>query len=211
MFCSIECCEKSFKRYHSYECPIMDQLLVSGNVHMALRLLFIGLSAFNGKVEDLKAFIKENETPSLTVFDLGNPEDFQDDRKLLLTLFSFTRSSNIYSLKTHESILRSHTKLCDIWTDHQEFVEAFLHRQCQTSDLNFHGIFSASLKDETGLDLATTYASLQQPVGSASMLFASLINHSCANNVVRTCVEGKIVITVCRPIARGAQLFDCYK
>jgi hypothetical protein len=29
--------------------------------------------------------------------------------------------------------------------------------------------------------------------------------------VLRVCVLGKIAFVVCRPIAKGSQLFDCYK
>jgi SET domain len=179
---------------------------------MALRLLFIGMSACEGSVENLKSFLDENSTRNQAIVDL-NHETVQDkdDKEFLLTLFSLTKSTNVYSLKTHEMIIKSHPELGNIWDQHREFIEKFLHRQHQTSDLNFHGIFGSILRKDDELDRATASTNLQLPIGSASLLFASLINHSCANNVLRTCVDGKIAVIVCRPIAKGAQLFDCYK
>jgi SET domain len=208
MFCSNECSENSLRRYHKFECPIIDQLLKSGSVHMALRLFFIALSAFDGSIMSLKTFLQDHETEHLTVFDMdATAKDFEDDKKMLLALLTLTNSNKEFSLRQHEDVLRSHPAVGALWDEHQEFIKKFILRQCQISDWNFHGIFSGSLRKSDAKNLST----LQQSIGTGSFLLASLMNHSCANNILRTCVEGKIVIVVCRPIAAGAQLFDGYK
>lgn len=208
MFCSQNCYDTAFKRYHQYECPVMEKLLKSGSVHMALRLFFVALSTFDGSVEDLEKFLKDNAS-NATIFDVDfKSKAVENDKKLLLALTSLVKSSIAFSLMKHEEILKNHPQLKSSWEGHKEFIKSFLLQQCQASDLNFHGIFSGSLKKDEKLN---TFSDLQQSIGSGSFLFSSLINHSCSSNLSRLCIDGKIVHVVCHPIPRGGQLFDCCK
>lgn len=202
MYCSTNCLEKALKRYHQYECSIMDQLLKAGSVHMAIRLFFIALSTFDGSIENLKAFLSENDCGNPVIFDVDMKAD-NKDKSLLLALMSLMRSSKTFSLHQHREIFKCSPNLSDMWENHSTFIQNFLQSLCQISDLNFHGIFSGSQdnKDE----------SLQQSIGSGALLFASLCNHSCSNNVLRICVKGKVAFVVCRPVDKGAQIMDCYK
>lgn len=210
MFCSIECREQSFRRYHKYECSVMDQLLRSGSVHMPLRQLFIAMSYFNGSVEKLKEFFKENENTSSTVFDFDlRSKDAENDKNHLLALRSLIRSSSAFLLDDHIEILKNHPQLQCTYQEHHEFIDSFLQRQCQVCDLNVHGIFSGNAQRND--DPSKMFSHMQQAIGTGSLLFGALTNHSCANNVFRIYVEGKVAYSVCRPIKKGDQLFDCYK
>lgn len=213
MFCSKECYELAYKKFHRYECPVICQLLKSGSVHMALKFLFIGLSAFGGSIDMLKNFINENDKSKATVFDynwkeLKWPEDC---RNYLKALNSSSRSSKIFSLIEHQEILRNHPELNKMFEDNQKFINQFLHRQCEVSDLYFHGIFGGNLQHDHTQNSATMFSQLQQSIGSGYFAFVSLINHSCHPNVLRINVKGKVAVIVCRPIPKGSQLFDCYK
>lgn len=211
MFCSIECHQTSLRRYHRFECPIIDQLLKSGSVHMILRLFFIALSTFNGSVEKLEEFSNQTNASSSTVFDFDlRMQNVESDKNRLLALMSLVRSQKVFALHQHEEILKNHPALKLMWAEHQVFIRSFLLSQCQISDLNFHGIFGSAQKFE-GQNSLTTFSHLQQTIGSGSLLFTSMINHSCANNILRICFEGKVCVVVCRPIPKGSQLFDCYK
>lgn len=210
MFCSIECREQSLKRYHKYECPVMDQLLKSASVHMPLRQFFIALSYFNGSVEHLREFFKANESLSATIFDFDmRSQDSENDKNHLLALRSLIKSSSIFDLNDHVAILKNHPQLQNIFHENQKFIESFIQRQCQICDLNVHGIFSGTA--EKNDDPTTMFSHMQQAIGTGSLLFGALTNHSCANNVFRIYVEGKVAYSVCRPIKKGDQLFDCYK
>lgn len=181
---------------------------------MALRLFFIALSAFEGSIENLEKFSKSNENSTSTIFDVDMKlSDVETEKSLLLALMSAPKSTRIFSLNLHEEILLNHQELNSVWINHKEFIKEFLHHQCQISDFNFHGLFSGSSKtveiDDT--DQSTIFGNMQQSIGSGSLLFSSLINHSCTNNVLRVYVEGKVISVVCHPIAKGSQLFDCYK
>jgi SET and MYND domain-containing protein 4 len=206
MFCS-DCREIALK-IHRYECSIMSQLK-SGSVHIALRIFFISLSVFDGDIEKLQDFVNEIDRTASTVYDF----DFTDTnscgnvKNYLRCLNSLSRSSKNFSLEFHAEVMRNHPMLKDLWAEHENFIRKFLQRQCQTNDLYFHGIFGGSLRKE---DTVNT-KSLQMSIGSGWFPFCSLINHSCAPNVMRIYVEGKVALVACRPISAGQQLFDCYK
>jgi SET and MYND domain-containing protein 4 len=210
MFCSEDCRTRAFRRYHEYECPVMESLLKSGSVHMSIRIFFIALSIFDGSLADLKTFSEEIKSSKSTVFDIDFSNEKEKDKKMLQALLSLTRSSKSFPLQMHEEILKNHPTVGCFWDENEEFIKNFLLQSCQISDLNFHGIFSGS-SQKVDLNPAAVFNTMQQSIGSGSMPFCSLLNHSCANNVLRVCVEGKIVLVVCRPIAKDSQLFDCYK
>lgn len=204
--------QQANRRYHTYECPVMDQLVNAGAAHMILRLFFIALSTFNGSIEELEKFMKNNESNVTAVSDINlSLDDDSTEKELLHAQLSMIKSSRIFSLQQHEEILKNHPRLGQTWLKHHEFIKSFLLRQCQISDLSFHGIFSGSSRQNDSQEPSSIIASLQQPVGSGSLLYGSGINHSCSNNVFRVCCEGRVVYIVCRPISKGMQIFDCYK
>jgi hypothetical protein len=210
MFCSSDCRDDSFKRYHQYECPIMDQLLQSGGIHMPLRQFFIALSSFDGSVEQLQKFFNDNEGVNTSVFEFDlSSKNGETDRNLLLALRSSIKSSHKFSLEEHEKILVNHPQLSEVFIQNRDFILSFLLRQCQICDLNIHGIFTGSSRIIS--DPNKAFGQMQQAVGTGSLLFGSLTNHSCANKVFRIYVEGKVAYSVSRPIQKGSQLFDCYK
>jgi hypothetical protein len=179
---------------------------------MALRLFFIALSVFDRSNKQLEEFVKTNFNSNTTIFDVDSKSEAREkDKTLLLSLMSLVKSTKTFSLDKHEGILKNHPHLSDVWKNHESFIKEFLKLQCQTSDLNFHGIFSSSSKKIEDQNALKMSSSTQQPIGSGSLLFGSLINHSCANNLLRICAEGRVVYVVCRPIEKGSQLFDCYK
>jgi SET and MYND domain-containing protein 4 len=169
------------------------------------------LSAFGGSIEKLQEFMEENENANSTVYDFDFSTESSEGINYLKCLVSLSRSSKMFPLHSCEEILSSHPEVKNIWTNHKTFIREFLLRICQTNDLYFHGIFSGSLKRNLSADPLSALRSLQQSIGSGWFPFCSLINHSCSPNVIRIYVEGRVALVVCRPIAKGSQLFDCYK
>lgn len=208
MFCSNECFEHSMKHFHQYECSVMKELLKSASAAMSLRIFFMGLSIFEGSIVKLKVLFDDVSNLNSTIFDF----DFshKNSTKLLMYFKSFlglSYSSKSFTLFQQKKILQNHNNLKYLWDEHQVFICKFLLRACQIADNNFHGIFSPSLNSNDLLVLKN----LQQPIGTGAFLFCSLINHSCAQNVIRICLNGKNCVIVCRPIQKGSQIFDGYK
>jgi len=210
MYCSIECQQKAQKLFHQYECSVMDELLKAGSVNMALRLFFISLSTFNGSITQLEGFL--NQLPASTVFDVNfvAMDDNQIQTFLLASVNSLQKSSKLFGLQKHEEILRNHPQLKETFKTHEAFVKNLLQTYCQVSDLNFHGILGGNFQSENA-NAAELFRTMQQSIASGAFPFVSMINHSCAPNVMRIYFDGKAFVIVCRPIVKGSQLFDCYK
>jgi hypothetical protein len=185
----------------------MEQLLLSGSVHIALRTFFIGLSAFNGSINEFEKFMSEiDKMDYFSIFDFhaNNSDSVKNHLRFLNCL---SRSKNYFALQSHETILENHPDLCAVWRKNKFFIRDFLQRQCQTNDYYFHGIF-----DKKFLSNCTQTNDLQQPIATGWLPFIGLVNHSCGtNNVMRLCIDGKIALIVSRFIPANSQLFDCYK
>lgn len=205
MFCSEKCLTEAKKAYHSYECPINDILLTSGVMQMAMRIFFQSLAMFNGSINDLEKFFKENEGMSASVFDFNSTD--KDDRVTarnnLISLLCLARNDTNNTVDSPEKFFKIQPQLSHIWERKESFVRKFILRTLQTGDCNFHGICGWSVKK---------FASkIPQMIGIGCYPFMSLINHSCAPNINRIYVDDKMLLMVERPVKKGEQLFDCYK
>jgi hypothetical protein len=186
----------------------MEQLLLSGSVHIALRTFFIGLSAFNGSLNKLEKFMdeidKQDKNFSIFDFNFSKACNVKNHLKYLNTL---ARSNNNFSLQTHGLILENHPDLSEMYKNNKTFIQSYLLRQCQTNDHYFHGIFGKNLRARD----SQSVGDLQQSIGSGFFPFACLINHSCVSNIMRIYVNGKVALVASRFIPANSQLFDCYK
>lgn len=173
----------------------MSLLSASASVFIILRLFFIGFSLFDENIDALYSFIEETQKSRTTIFDVNDPTN---ELSKFAAFISLSRSDRIFSLSSHLAILKNSQK----FYGNDEKLFAILQCICQISDHNFHGFFSGSLQSKDDLQL---------PIGTCCFLVASLINHSCAPNVARICVDGTLALVACRDIEPGEQLFDCYK
>jgi len=203
MFCSDDCKDSAMKLFHCYECPIVERLLKSGIMQLAMRIFFQSLAIFGGSVDDLKQFLESNsDSKCMYDFDFSSNDELSKAKSNLLAMYHLTRSNDICLSDSPEKLLIDHPALKDVWLQNESFIRMFITRILQVGDCNFHGICGWSIKKE-----------IQQPqmIGIACYPYISLVNHSCAPNVNRIYVEGKMFLLCERPIKKGEQLFDCYK
>ncbi|XP_070490712.1 SET and MYND domain-containing protein 4-like isoform X1 [Chironomus tepperi] len=205
MFCSEKCRDYAMTSYHNYECGIIDILLKTGIMQMAIRVFFQALNIFNGSVEDLQNFLSNfiNSSTSVYDFDFSKSNEDAAAKYHLLSAFCLARSDKSSMSESPEIIFRLNSQLLDIWNKHSDFIEFFIARAIQLYDCNFHGI--------CGWSIQKSYNTEPQMIGVGCYTFASLINHSCAPNINRCYVYDKVVIMVDKPIKKGEQLFDCYR
>lgn len=205
MFCSEACSEGARKSFHNYECPIIDVLMRSGIMQMAMRVFFQALSMFDGSIEELEKFLAENQNPSTTVydFDFSDPSDSSNAKSYLISLYCLSRSENVCESDSPEKILKSHPKLTTMWASHEAFIRKFIFRILQVGESNFHSMSGWSIRKYEN--------KVPQMVGIACYPFISLVNHSCAPNVNRIYIDDNMLLLVERPIRKGEQLFDCYR
>lgn len=212
MFCSQECYEFALKYFHRYECPIISDIQKSGSVNMSLRLFFFSLSLFGGNIKNLQKFYEETKenVKNIFDFDLSTIKNLNDILIWKLKcLLSLSKSSKQYQMLNQKNILNNCSTLHSMYIENMDFIHDYIQVLCKISDHNFHGIFSSNLG--TKIFDNSNLKNLQEPIGSGSFLFTSLINHSCSPNILRICVDGEMCLIVCRKIEKGSQLYDCYK
>lgn len=213
MFCSDVCANIGKKKFHDYECPVVDKLnsLCTKILRIAVRTFFEALDVCGGNVEDLKALIKENEGSTATVFDFDEPLKRTNVLRAVDALATNESSrvvpdmfqrSGIVAVVTY--LLLKQEKLNKLLSSEEDkdFFRSFVLKQTQLAACNYHGLFNGVAK-LCDLESNTQY-------GSASFPFCSLINHSCAPNLVRVTTGCKNYVLVNRPIPAGGQLFDNY-
>jgi hypothetical protein len=184
----------------------MDQITVNAGLNIALRIFFTGFSLFNENIQEFYKFFNEALKSPKTIFDFDFSKS-ESEKDKLGALFSLCKSPKMFDLTNHINALKNLETFKKIWEEHQEIIKNILQTICKIADHNFHGFFTANLK----LSYGYTQDELQQVIGTSANLFSSLINHSCAPNVARICVDGKTAVVVCRSIPEGEQIFDCYK
>lgn len=203
MFCSNACANIGKEKFHDYECPVVDKLnsLCTKILRIAVRTFFEALDVCDGNLQDLKALIHENEGSSVTVFDFDEPlkrtnvlraVDALATNESLRDVPDMFQRSGIVAVITH--LMLKQEKLSNLLPSEEDknFFRSFVLKQTQLAACNYHGLFNgvANLK----------YLETNTQYGSASFPFCSLINHSCAPNLVRVTNGCKNHVLVNRPI-----------
>lgn len=183
---------------------------------MALRSFFIALTLFNGSIDDLEKFLKEDRHP-LAVFEFKDSLDCLDKQQKFAATSSLISSDSEVNVDIFETIFSSSENLKTMWTSHSQFIKNFLKKQTQIGRMNYHEIYSwpltkSGLADEELDQFKGALACTKNvvPMGNGSFPFIALINHSCSPNVDRIFIDDKLVLIVIKSIAKGEQLFDNY-
>jgi hypothetical protein len=215
MFCSEKCHDIGFKKFHQYECTIIDRLneICTKIMRISSHTFFEALYIYDSNIDRLMAGIEESQSANVFDFDLNESSSIDQNRRNLLTCIDslvtseaqrspsdFFQRSGIVAIMVH--LYLNFTKLKTVFKTERarDFYVRFIVKQTQIAAQNYHGIFDGVFKHKTSTE----------QYGSASYPFCSLINHSCAPNVVRVSYNCINYLMVNRPIKAGGQLFDNY-
>jgi SET and MYND domain-containing protein 4 len=212
MFCSEECREIGTRKFHKYECTVIDRLntLSTKILRIAVRTFFEALHVCGGSLKELQTLVAEND-PMCCIFDFEFPLKPREVLQAVDALASnetartqsdlFQRAGTVAIIA---NLFMKETALKDLLTSDSDvdFFYSFIFKQTQIAASNYHGLYNGVLRNEE--------VELNPQYGSGSFPFCSLMNHSCAPNVVRVSFEGKNVVMINRPIAVGEQIFDNY-
>ncbi|XP_028041143.1 SET and MYND domain-containing protein 4 [Bombyx mandarina] len=224
LYCSKECSEKAWKEYHRVECGLLATL-----VHMkftklellALRIVIRARTDHKNWPELLQKIVeieKNLNTPLRGCENLG--DNWVYDSKYYASIH--TLESNVEKRSVSDIFQKSVTaavflKFLIENTDFMNADDAKHHNWVKnwvagtlllhgmTSPTNMHGIITNTAnKNGDYVD--------ELNIGSAPYPFCSLINHSCAPNVVRYSKLGSAEqnLVALRPIKKGMQIFDNY-
>lgn len=209
MFCNEQCRQEAWKRFHKYECSIIDGILDNlcglWMMDSPVRLTLLAFTMFD-EPEKLQELVKNINVETESAFDLDYNE---------LTEQAHFRT--IYALETHES----NQGFEDMFRD-MHFCAIMWHFLINYTDL--HLLLKTEAMKDFFLNMLIHfhYTSIihkhklgpsesDTNYGCGYFALSSLLNHSCAPNVFRLLADGDtIVVVVQRVIKAGEQLFAGY-
>lgn len=223
LYCSKECRKNAWKHYHSLECSLMPTLVHMEFTKLELLALRTVIKARNDHScwDSLFQTIQEADANINTEFRGHvnvNGQWIYDsryytsihtlasniERRSISDIFqkSVTAAVFLHLLETKTDFLKENEK------DSQQIrncVAGMLLLHIMTSPTNMHGL-STNIQNDTG-----NYVD-EVSFASAPYAYHSLLNHSCAPNVVRfgKLGSGMMTLFALRPIKKGMQLFDNY-
>ncbi|XP_058827165.1 SET and MYND domain-containing protein 4 [Topomyia yanbarensis] len=218
MFCSEICRQKAYESYHRIECPIIKhmRLLFTKVILMALRTTTMAISTFGYDLEELRQHVETLDKTSLNAFELDwrnvHAKEIYSTIHVLATNQSLRSPSDltqraIYAIVMSEALLNYTPlkKLCGSNESHRNLIRLLNFRHSQTAPVNMHSTaYMNYCPDEIE-------QFQHHDIGCVSLPILSMINHSCAPNMVRmTLSNGHIVALLNRPIEKGGQLYDNY-
>lgn len=215
MYCSIDCQEEGDKNFHKYECEIIDFMFNMLNIIQlsAMRVVIRAITCYES-VADLQYFVDNCDYRATNAFSLkykdGMPlsdlykavhtlETNQDKRTTADLFQRAVITAILYRLLLQNTMLKDLL----VSEQHTDLLIELIYRHLQTASTNFHRLETlANVRNANNLDDVS--------YGSGAYSFCSLINHSCAPNIVRLPIGQRIAILVLRPIKAGEQLLDNY-
>lgn len=215
MYCSIDCQEVGEKNFHRFECSVIDFMFSMLNIIQlsAIRVAIRAITCF-GSITELIEFTENCDEQAINAFTLKYSEDMplsemykavhtletNQDKRTTSDLFQRAVITAILY-----RILMQHTALKEVVSTDREvdLLIELIYRHLQTASTNFHRLETlANVRNANNLDDVS--------YGSGAYAFCSLINHSCAPNIVRLPIGQRIAIFVLRPIKACEQLLDNY-
>lgn len=223
-YCSNECKENALKYYHAVECPLMATLFDMDFTKIELLALRTVLKARNdhNDWESLMKTIMDVEANMNNEFrgHVKYKEKWIFDSKHYATIHSLESNVNKRSVSDIFQKAVTAAVFLKFLMDHSTFlhvtdnmlsekvkncVGGMLLLHLMTSPTNMHGI-SSNIESSNG-----TFVE-EVSLASAPYGYHSLLNHSCAPNVVRfhKLGTGRMMLFALRPIKKGMQIFDNY-
>ncbi|KAJ2945528.1 hypothetical protein O0L34_g345 [Tuta absoluta] len=224
LYCSEECKKNAYQDYHEVECILMATLVAMDFTKLELLALRTAIKARNDHASWQSLFdtIKQADHYMDTEFrgHIKVGDTWVYDSKYYASIH--TLASNIEKRSISDifqksvtaavflSFLQTNTEFLKPDNESQmdevlKCVAGTLLLHIMTSPTNMHGL-STNIQTPDGNYIE------EVSLASAPYAFHSLINHSCAPNVVRFSKlgTGQMTLYALRPIKKGMQLFDNY-
>ncbi|XP_067951536.1 SET and MYND domain-containing protein 4-like [Watersipora subatra] len=217
-YCGVSCQRKSYEEYHRFECSLLDTVVNTGIGHLAYRVIAAtgystlmshrkashpgthGSSPVEPLSEDLPAASYDAVYNLVTNEEHILPADlFQYKKTALLLLLCLLDSdffpSNIRLLE-HPDVV---------------YVGTLLLRHVQQLICNAHAItvVDSMRTAEKGAN-EKVMSQRQEKLASAIYPTASLMNHSCAPNILASFVGPRLIVKNSVDLKAGEEVLNCY-
>lgn len=218
MFCSVECRDEAMQSFHKYECATID--FIHSECHTTvemtcIRLVTTALAIFDGDTEALYKYADQVDiNEGTTVFDIDYSQTLTAVDKFAPAYCMINELEEKYPapppMQTINMILY-HAKLISRADGNDEQAHRHVRKIAQhfwTSRAP-----SSDIKGAKDLVLNNRHVKLNLVYrdGSRGVYpFEYLFNHSCVPNVQVAAYGSERVLTICRPVKAGQQLFISY-
>jgi SET and MYND domain-containing protein 4 len=237
MFCSTQCMSSAHKKFHKYECPIIEALpvLQAGNSLMATRILLTLIEEYNG-IQNLFTIVEEmceNGSPTTLLKLCSEPgrqgkhsflhllKNNMEIQKNIQTFQITLMLAVVYNFFTENTELK-------VLLDNANYENRFLNLLyqytfiCMSNSSELDVFERGSHGDEGILHFFSVFKStyfnyflnpaiMPAKYGNAIFCLSSLINHSCFPNLITTFNQSSnAALIVTFPIKKGTQLFVNY-
>ncbi|PZC76419.1 hypothetical protein B5X24_HaOG204658 [Helicoverpa armigera] len=223
LYCSRACVTEAWDQYHSYECALIASLLKGKFTKLELLALRITIRArtehetWNQVFTSIAAASAKTKRENKGCKRVGDKwvysSKYYSAIHTLSTNIEKRDVSDIFQKAVSAAILMHYLAVANfVKTDDlvlRERIKCFtadsLMRHLMTAPTNMHGI-TTNVENEDG-----NYVD-EYNIGCGAYAFLSLLNHSCAPNVVRYTKLGtaQTSLIAIRPILKGMQVFDNY-
>jgi hypothetical protein len=203
MFCSEKCREEAMRKFHKYECKVVSQF--QSWDYSPMRAFFEALDAYDGNMENLMSAINNNSSPDITIFDFDLSKDDEKEvkKKMILAIIALATTEKIIVNQTNMSENKDRLELLMTLYNYTQFKNDFPTVEKQ----NFIREFAQKLhriRSREHCGIVNRF--FGRSIGVAFCPFTSLINHSCAPNVLIVRVNAKNYVTAKRAIKAGTEL-----
>lgn len=209
MFCSARCSEEAQRRYHRYECQAIDYLhatLPDNYSQSTLRIFLCALTSFDS-VDKLLHCIENAKQNDQNVFNV----DYDATGPRVCHAYEpiYAMQNGPDSAFSNEMIkLLSHIVRYLVYnTDLGELIS--VDQLNAATEIIKHHHFT-TLLNLSAVSRIADASGVQKSLPKSVYAFRSLLNHSCAPNVMTTGYGNKVLLSAVRPIKAGEQIFDNY-
>ncbi|XP_054290249.1 SET and MYND domain-containing protein 4-like isoform X1 [Macrosteles quadrilineatus] len=183
-FCSEGCRQTAWDSYHRWECGGLDICHSIGIAHLGLRVALLSDNSDEyGRVDRLETHMKDMNTKDLYQYALT---------AVLLTLYLYKHTSFFFD--------RSDISVNSMGTR--------IFRHIAQLICNGHAITKVDADNETKGRLTTTER--QTRIATAIYPSASMMNHSCDQNISHSFINEVLVVQASKNIMRDDEVFNCY-
>lgn len=219
MYCSAECRDDAYKRFHRFECKIMRIIYIqlpTADMRLALRTAICALTEFDS-LDALAAYVNDGDTSYYNLFDIdygsgrvGAKERYGPVHGMKVGVANYETRNKVYQVGAVFSLLIKNTNVYGLTIHSAKYnlMLELLHRYLHATISNQCVIKDAGLAVELHRDGPQRYAD-DDSLGMYP--FRHLLNHACLPNVIVNSCGNRLIYTVIRPIEPNEQILDNYK
>jgi hypothetical protein len=209
MYCDEKCRENNIRRGHFFECSQMGSLIITAPLHTAITAFFTALSICNNSIDDLEELIKEaykfQKPMTVFDFDFSKMTEIEKKKKLVQIVYCGQRR------KLNDEEIKCTAKLIQCVFMRSLLTAAMLKANTKFI-VNFISIMN-EIQSQNSFALHKEVSKLGEGTvcaGDGICPGLSLLNHSCAPNVMHLHIDKRFALIVTRKIQKGEQIFDAY-